>query len=252
MINVIPAIDIINGACVRLKQGDYAQKQIYSTDPVAVATMFRDCGAKQLHLVDLDGAKAGRIANSEILSKISAIVGLRVDFGGGVQSQNDISQAFACGASQVNCGTVAVKQREQFLNWLKLYGPESLILSADVRNEQIYVSGWQEQTELNIFEFLDDYVGAGLKWLCCTDITRDGMNSGPAFELYKKLVVRYPSLSVISSGGVSSIEDVSRLEDVGLQGCIIGRALYDGLLNAMELFKKFPGQELNKPLEAVC
>ena len=252
MITVIPAIDIIDGACVRLKQGDYSQKQIYSSDPVAVAISFRDAGATQIHLVDLDGAKAGRVVSASILEKVSALPGLRVDFGGGVQSESDLALVFKSGASQVNCGTIAVKQRELFLSWLTRSGEDSIILSADVRGEQICVSGWQERTEINIFTLLDDYISAGLKWLCCTDIARDGMGSGPAIKLYKKLIDRYPHLSVISSGGISSLDDIRILQDAGLKACIVGRALYDGLIDPIELFKEFPAQGFSEAKEATC
>jgi len=252
MITIIPAIDIIDGACVRLKQGDYTQKQIYSLDPLATAQRFYDLGARRLHLVDLDGAKAGRVVNSPILAQLAAIPGLDIDFGGGIQSDQDIESAFACGAKQVNCGTIAVKQKALFLTWLKKYGSDAIILSADVRGELVSVSGWQEQTKINIFALLDDYVAAGLKWLCCTDIGRDGMNSGPSLELYKTLVGRYPLLSVISSGGVSSIDDVRKLEDAGLTACIIGRALYDGLIDPRELFARFAPTNNSQEFEVSC
>ncbi len=225
---IIPAIDIINGQCVRLTQGDYDQKKVYNANPLEVAQQFEAAGVTRLHLVDLDGAKAKHIVNHKVLEKIATHTGLQIDFGGGLKSHEDVRIAFDSGASQITGGTVAVKNREMFLEWLEEYGSEKIILGADVRNAQIAVGGWQEQTSLDLFDFLQFFVGKGIQYVICTDISKDGMMQGPAFELYGQILTQFPSLKLIASGGVSNNEDIRRLEEMDLYGVIVGKAIYEG------------------------
>jgi phosphoribosylformimino-5-aminoimidazole carboxamide ribotide isomerase len=235
---IIPAIDIIVGKCVRLTQGDYAQKKIYNDDPLEVAKEFEGYGIEWLHLVDLDGAKSEHIVNYKVLEKITKNTKLQVDFGGGIKSDEDIKLAFDSGAHQITAGSIAVKSRETVLRWLQQFGAEKIIIGADVRDEYIAVSGWQEKSSVNLFDLIGDYVEHGAVNFICTDISRDGMLAGPAFKLYEKILDRFPELNLIASGGISSMDDVERLEEMGLYGAIIGKALYEGKIDLNKLVKR--------------
>ncbi|HYX08573.1 MAG TPA: 1-(5-phosphoribosyl)-5-[(5-phosphoribosylamino)methylideneamino]imidazole-4-carboxamide isomerase [Bacteroidales bacterium] len=238
MIEIIPAIDIIEGKCVRLSQGDYNVKKIYNEDPVKVAKEFEDAGIRRLHLVDLDGAKEKHIVNLPVLEKIVSNTSLQVDFGGGIKSGEDLDAVFDAGASLATIGSVAVTQQALFLSWLSNYGPDKLILGADVRDNYIAVSGWLETTGTRLFDFLDNYTAYGVKNILCTDISRDGMLIGTALELYDDLQKRYKQSKIIASGGVASVNEVEKLNDMGIGGVIIGKALYEGNITLEEL-KKF-------------
>jgi len=232
---IIPAIDIIDGKCVRLTQGDYAQKKVYNESPLEVAKEFEANRIKRLHLVDLDGAKSQHIVNEAVLKEITSNTSLQVDFGGGIKTDEDIRLAFDSGAHQITAGSIAVKSRETVLKWMEQYGSEKIILGADVKGEAIAVNGWQEESSLNLFDFLEDYVRHGIQYVICTDISKDGMMKGPAFELYKKMLDRFPELKLIASGGVSSMEDLDRLTELGLYGAIVGKAIYEGRIDLSRL-----------------
>ncbi len=232
---VIPAIDIIDGQCVRLSQGDYNEKTVYEKDPLAVAKRFEASGIKRLHLVDLDGAKAGSIVNHQVLESIASNTNLSIDFGGGVKSDDDIKMAFDYGAKQVTCGSIAVKNRDLVLNWVATYGPDKLILGADVKNKMVAIHGWTKTSDLYLDELLKDYLAAGLKYVICTDIATDGMLTGPNFNLYKELLINFPMMKLIASGGVSSNDDLLRLKSDGLHGAIVGKALYENRISLDEL-----------------
>ena len=239
--NIIPAIDLIEGKCVRLTQGDYAQKKIYNEKPLEVAKQFEDAGLMRLHLVDLDGAKAKKVVNWKVLETIASKTSLHVDFGGGVQSDDDLRVVFECGAKQVTGGSVAVKQPDLFESWLKTYGGEKIILGADARNEKIAVSGWEEGTEFWVYDFVEKYQEKGVKYIISTDVAKDGLLQGPSFDLYKNLQDRGPDLHVIASGGVSDMGDLEQLAEMNLYGVIVGKAIYEGRVTLAELSK------LNKP-----
>lgn len=232
---IIPAIDIINGQCVRLSQGDYNEMKIYDSDPLAVAKRFESAGIQNLHLVDLDGAKAGKIINDQVLKSITSNTKLKVDFGGGIKTDEDIKKAFDNGAEQVTCGSIAVKNRDQVLAWLSEYGAERLILGADVKDRMVAIHGWTETSQLSIDDLLKDYLTAGLKYVICTDISTDGMLSGPNIDLYKELIRDYPTLQLIASGGVSSAEDLDELKSGGLYGAIVGKAIYENRVSLDQL-----------------
>lgn len=232
---IIPAIDIINGKCVRLIQGDYAQKKEYHANPVEVAKSFQEAGIKRLHLVDLDGAKQKRIVNLSVLKDIATHTTLQIDFGGGVQSEKDLELAFSSGATQVTGGSIAVNDPEIFGNWLKKYGPEKIILGADVKEGKIAISGWQEQSEMGLFDFLEHYSNQSACYVICTDVSKDGLLAGPAIGLYQQILDRFPQLKLIASGGVTTIEDVDRLKTMGAYGVIIGKAIYEGNISLNEL-----------------
>ena len=235
MIEIIPAIDIIDAKCVRLSQGDYAQKKIYNENPLEVAKEFEANGIKRLHLVDLDGAKSSRIVNYKVLENIATHTNLIIDFGGGLKTDEDLRIAFESGASMVTGGSIAVKKRDIFLSWLKKYGSEKIILGADAKNEQIAVSGWQEGTSLNLFDFLKDYVAEGVSKIICTDISKDGMLQGSNVDLYVKIKTQFPELYVIASGGISSIDDILKLNDKGIDAVITGKAIYEGKITLKDL-----------------
>ncbi len=237
MIEIIPAIDIIDAKCVRLSQGDYAQKKVYNENPLEVAKEFEDNGIKRLHLVDLDGAKSNRIVNYKVLETIATHTNLTIDFGGGLKTDDDLRIAFESGASMVTGGSIAVKNREMFLSWLKKYSSEKIILGADAKHEQIAVSGWQEGTSLNLFDFLKDYVAEGVSKIICTDISKDGMLQGSNVDLYVKIKKQFPDLYVIASGGISSIDDILNLNEQGIDGVITGKAIYEGKISLKELKK---------------
>ncbi len=234
---IIPAIDIIDGKAVRLTKGDYNRKKVYNEDPLEVAKVFEDAGIRRLHLVDLDGAKAKRIVNHKVLERIAAGTSLKIDFGGGVQSDDDISIAFEAGATQVTGGSIAVRQPEMFEKWLKEYGPGKIILGADVKDGKIAVSGWQEQSAWILDDFLKQYIAKGVKYVISTDVSRDGVLAGPAVDLYEKMTINFPLLEVIASGGVSCIEDIYKLDKLPLHGVIVGKAIYENRITLEEIGK---------------
>jgi phosphoribosylformimino-5-aminoimidazole carboxamide ribotide isomerase len=235
MMTIIPAMDIIDGQCVRLTKGDFDTKKVYDNDPVAVAQRFEDIGVKRLHMVDLDGARTKQVVNQAVLEEVANKTGLEIDFGGGVQSDEDIRIVFDCGAKQVTAGSVSVKNPQIVKSWLDKYEIEKIILGADVKERMIAISGWQEKTNLNIEDFLENHVRQGFKYVICTDISRDGVLEGPAIELYEELKSKFSSIYLIASGGVGVIDDLSRLADMGADGVIIGKALYEGRIKLEEL-----------------
>lgn len=235
MIQIIPAIDLIEGKCVRLTQGDYGQKKIYNENPLEVALQFEDAGLKRLHLVDLDGAKAKKVVNWKVLEKIASKTSLHVDFGGGVQSDDDLKIAFESGAKQVTGGSIAVKQPDLFEHWLKTYGGDRIILGADAKNEKIAVSGWEEGTSIWVYDFVEEYVAKGVKYTISTDVAKDGLLQGPSFDLYKNLQDKCPDLNIIASGGIAGIEDVEKLAEMNIYGVIIGKAIYENRISLADL-----------------
>ncbi len=241
MIQIIPAIDMIDGKCVRLTQGDYGKKTIYNENPLEVALEFEDAGLKRLHLVDLDGAKAKKVINWKVLEKIASKTSLHIDFGGGVQSEDDINIVFESGAKQVTGGSVAVKQPALFEHWLEVFGGDRIILGADAKNEKVAVSGWEEGTQLWVYDFVEKYVEKGIKYAISTDVAKDGLLQGPSFDLYKNLQDKCPDLQIIASGGVSGIEDVEKLAEMNIYGVIIGKAIYEGRIKLAELTRFFDG-----------
>ena len=236
MIELIPAIDIIDGQCVRLTKGDYDQKTVYRDSPADVAREFEQLGFRRLHVVDLDGAKSKHIVNSEVLRQITTETRLTVDFGGGIKTDDDIEKAFAAGASMVTVGSIAVTQPELFLGWLDKYGAERMILGADVRNGKISINGWKEDSAEDLLPFLKKYIDHGVKTVLCTEISKDGTLQGPAIELYKQVMAEYPQLHLIASGGVSSLEDIKALDEAGIPAVVFGKAIYEGKINLKELW----------------
>lgn len=232
---IIPAIDLIDGQAVRLTQGDYSSKKVYNQDPVEVAKTFAGSGLTHVHVVDLDGAKGGGIVNHKVLERIATETNLHIDWGGGIKSDEDIRIAFESGAQQVTGGTIAVKQPEVFLGWLDKYGPERLILGADVRGEHIAVSGWQESSERRLDEFLADYVAKGLRHTICTDVAKDGLLQGSARELYRRIRAAQPELNLIASGGVDGLADLEELRTIGCYAAIVGKAIYEHRISLAEL-----------------
>jgi phosphoribosylformimino-5-aminoimidazole carboxamide ribotide isomerase len=235
MIELIPAIDIINGQCVRLTKGDYDQKTVYGS-PLDMAFEFDKIGYKRLHVVDLDGAKSKHIVNSPVLSHIADETMLEVDFGGGIKTDNDIEEAFRCGASMVTIGSIAVTNPELFLGWLEKYGPDRIILGADVRDGKISINGWKEDSTEDLLPFLKKYIDAGVRKVLCTEISKDGTLAGPAIDLYKRVMDTYPELHLIASGGVSSIDDIKALDAAGIPAVVFGKAIYEGKINLQELW----------------
>lgn len=232
---IIPAIDIIDGKCVRLTHGDYNQKKIYNEHPLEVAKEFEDAGIRRLHLVDLDGAKAGSVRNWKVLETIAAKASLVIDFGGGIKSEKDVQIVFDSGAALATIGSIAVKYEETFSKWLEKFTAGKFLLGADVKNEKITVSGWMEQTDIWVYDFIEKYIQKGMKQIFCTDVSKDGALEGPSIELYKSIVEKFPELHFIASGGVSSIDDVYKLQDVGCKAVIIGKAIYEGRIQLSEL-----------------
>ena len=232
---IIPAIDIIDGQCVRLVKGDYSQKTVYAENPVTVAKMFEDAGIRYLHLVDLDGAKSSGVKNWKILENITSLTNLVVDFGGGIKSDADIRRAFDAGAAQVNVGSIAVKDKPLFLSWVSRFGSEKIILSADVNNEKVSISGWKENTSIEVLPFVQSYHGKGVLYLVCTDIQKDGMLSGASLGLYEKILSRFPDIKLVASGGVTTVSEIDRLITLGVDGIIIGKALYENKLTLEDL-----------------
>jgi phosphoribosylformimino-5-aminoimidazole carboxamide ribotide isomerase len=237
VIEIIPAIDLIDGKCVRLSQGDYSQKTIYNENPLEVAKMFADSGIRRLHLVDLDGAKAHHIINHQVLERITSGTDLIVDFGGGLKSDEDLRIAFECGASMITGGSIAVKSPDVFSSWITKFGGEKIILGADVKNEKIAVGGWLETTELDLMPFILNYMQQGISKVICTDISKDGMLQGSALELYKKMLAEKPDMYLIASGGVSSMNDIILLQEAGIPAVITGKAIYEGKIKLNELSK---------------
>lgn len=238
MIELIPAIDLIDGKCVRLTQGDYGQKTIYNENPLEVAKQIEGAGIKRLHLVDLDGAKQKKIVNHKVLETIASGTSLHVDFGGGLQSDEDLKIAFQSGAKQITGGSIAVKNTELFSNWITQFGTEKIILGADCKSGMIAISGWQETTAISVFKLIEDYLQKGIQYCICTDVAKDGLLQGPSFGLYKEIMTRFPALKLIASGGVTSIDDIEKLNDMGIYGAIIGKAFYEGRIKLEDL-KKF-------------
>lgn len=235
MIELIPAIDIIDGKCVRLTKGDYDQKTIYNEDPVSQAIEFQRLGFRRLHIVDLDGAKSKHIVNDAVLKAITQATDLTVDFGGGIKSEADIEKAFVAGAHMVTIGSVAVTEPETFLDWLSKYGADRIILGADVRNGMVSINGWKEDSSEALLPFLEKYINAGVRNVLCTEISKDGTLAGPAIELYRKVMNQYPHLHLIASGGVSCNADICQLENNGIPAVVFGKAYYEGKIDIKEL-----------------
>lgn len=232
---IIPAIDIIDGKCVRLTKGDYSTKKVYNEDPLEVAKSFEDAGIRYLHLVDLDGAKASHIVNYKVLETIASKTDLNVDFGGGLKSNDDLRIAFESGANQITGGSIAVKSPELFETWIKAYGSEKIILGADAKNGKIATSGWLESSELDVIPFIASYEAKGIAYVICTDISKDGMLEGPSFSLYESILKRNPNIKLIASGGISKFEELPQLAALGCEGVIIGKAIYENRISLKEL-----------------
>lgn len=235
MIELIPAIDIIDGKCVRLSQGDYNSKKVYNENPVEVAKELEAHGIRRLHVVDLDGAVSHHVVNYRTLEQIASRTSLVIDFGGGVKSDEDLVIAFESGAQMVTGGSIAVQNPERFCHWLQTYGSERIILGADVKDRRIAVNGWKDESACELFPFLEDYVGKGIRKVICTDINCDGMLQGPSISLYKEMLEAHPDLYLIASGGVGSTEDIRQLEATGIPAVIFGKALYEGRITFKEL-----------------
>ncbi len=232
---IIPAIDIIDDKCVRLTQGDYAQKTIYNENPLEVALEFESIGITRLHLVDLDGAKLGKVVNYKVLEKIASKTKLSIDFGGGIKTDDDIETVFNYGADLATIGSIAVKNKELFFSWIKKYGTEKIFLGADVKNEKIAVGGWLETTNVSIYDFIEENLTEGIKYVFCTDISKDGLLQGPAIDLYKNILSKFPSLNLTASGGVSKLDDLRELKNIGCSSSIVGKAIYEGRITMNEL-----------------
>jgi phosphoribosylformimino-5-aminoimidazole carboxamide ribotide isomerase len=233
----IPAIDIIDGKCVRLTKGDYNQKKVYNEHPIEVALMFEDAGISRLHLVDLDGAKAGAVKNWKVLEAIAGKTKLLVDFGGGIKSVEDVHVVFNSGAALATVGSMAVKDATLFEMLLLKFGADKFLLGADVKDEKIAIHGWLEQTDLNIHDFLGQYIAKGVQQFFCTDIAKDGMMMGPSTDLYKKILEQQKDIQLIASGGIRHIDDVMEMKEIGMAGAIIGKAIYEGKIDVKELAK---------------
>lgn len=234
---IIPAIDIIDGKCVRLTQGDYAQKKVYNENPLDVAKSFEDIGVRRLHLVDLDGAKKGEVVNLKVLERIAASTGLTIDFGGGIKKEEDIRNVFNAGASIATIGSIAVKNKELFFQWVQRYGAEKILLGADVKEDKIAIGGWLETTNVTIYEFINQNLEKGITTIFCTDISKDGLLQGPSTTLYKKIKDTFPSLHLIASGGVATVEDLDKLKEVPCSGAIVGKAIYEGRITMKQLMR---------------
>lgn len=231
----IPAIDIIDGKCVRLTQGDYSKKTIYHKYPLEVAKQFEDAGLTRLHLVDLDGAKAGTVKNWKTLETIAGKTKLTIDFGGGIKTEKDVNIVFESGAALATVGSIAVKDEAIFIDWLKKFGADKFLLGADVKDEKIAINGWVETTNIWIYDFIAKYIDIGVNQIFCTDVSKDGKMEGPSIDLYKNIISKFPDLHFIASGGVSSIADVHKLIEVGCKGVIIGKAIYEGKVSLRQL-----------------
>ncbi len=245
MIEIIPAIDIIDAKCVRLSKGDYEQKKVYNEDPLEVALQFESHGLKRLHLVDLDGAKAQKVVNWKVLEKIAGKTNLTIDFGGGIKSDDDMRIVFESGAEMATIGSIAVKKPDLFEKWLGLYGSEKIILGADVNKRKIAVSGWLEVTEIDILDFLKEYIDKGVKNVLCTDISKDGMLQGTSHELYKELVEGFSEMYLIASGGITEISELQRLNKENVAAAVVGKAIYEGFIKLEELERLIVTNEFN-------
>jgi phosphoribosylformimino-5-aminoimidazole carboxamide ribotide isomerase len=232
---IIPAIDIMDGKCVRLTQGDYEQKKIYNEHPLEVAKQFEDAGLKRLHLVDLDGAKAGSVKNWKVLETIAGKTSSIIDFGGGIKKEDDVKIVLECGASLATVGSIAVKDETTFLKWLLIFGADKFLLGSDVKEEKIAINGWIEKTDIWIYDFIEKYIAHGVKQIFCTDVSKDGKLDGPAIELYNNIITKFPELHFIASGGISSVKDLEELQTAGCKGAIIGKAIYEGRISLKEL-----------------
>lgn len=238
MIELIPAIDIIEGQCVRLCQGRYDTKQVYG-NPVDMAQEFEQLGFRRLHLVDLDGAKSRHVVNDRVLYEISRKTQLVVDFGGGIKTEDDLKRVFDAGAALVTVGSIAITQPELYIEWLGTYGSDHMILGADVRNGMVSINGWKEDSRTHLTDFLNRYETAGNRNVLCTEISRDGMLQGPAIDLYKAIMQAHPDCYLIASGGVSGIDDIDRLQDAGIPAVVFGKAIYEGRIDMKELSRKY-------------
>ena len=234
---LIPAIDIIDGKCVRLTQGDYSKKTIYHKNPLDVAKQFEDAGLTRLHLVDLDGAKAGAVKNWKVLEIIAGKTKLVIDFGGGIKTEKDVDIVFECGAALATVGSIAVKDEAAFTLWIDKFGANKFLLGADVKDEKIAINGWLETTDIWIYDFIEKYINKGIQQIFCTDVSKDGKMEGPSIDLYKNIISKFPSLFFIASGGVSSMADIDQLQEIGCKGVIIGKAIYEGKISLSELTK---------------
>jgi phosphoribosylformimino-5-aminoimidazole carboxamide ribotide isomerase len=232
---IIPAIDIMDGKCVRLEQGDYSKIILYSKNPLEIAKQFEDAGLRRLHLVDLDGARKGSVKNWRILELIAGKTGLIIDFGGGIKSEKDVQIVFDSGAAFATVGSTAVKNETEFVSWLNHFGVEKFLLGADVKEEKIVVHGWQETTEIWIYDFIEKYLQQGIQQIFCTDVSKDGKLEGPSIELYKNILQKFPSMHFIASGGVSSMKDLEELKAIGCRGAIVGKAIYENRISIKEL-----------------
>lgn len=232
---IIPAIDVIDGKCVRLTQGDYAQKTVYNENPLEVAKQFEDAGIRRLHLVDLDGARTGCVVNLKVLEQIAGATSLVIDFGGGIKTEETLNDVFNAGANLATTGSVAAKEPETFYSWVEKYGAGRFLLGADVKNEKLAVHGWLEETDILVYDFIADNINQGVKNIFCTDISKDGLMKGPAIDLYKKIIEKNPEVHLIASGGVSSMHDLELLKNNGCYGVIIGKAIYEGKITLNEL-----------------
>ena len=240
---IIPAIDIIDGKCVRLSKGDYSTKKIYNENPLEVAMEFEDHGIECLHLVDLDGAKSQHIVNYKVLDSIAGKTNLKVDFGGGLKTNEDLKIAFENGAKQITGGSIAVKNPDLFKQWLLAYGSDKIILGADANDEKVAISGWLEESDEELVPFISAYIKEGIEYVICTDISKDGMLEGPSFDLYKKIVENVPGIKLIASGGVSTFEELPKLAELGCEGTIIGKAIYEGRISLKQLENFIVGGE---------
>ncbi len=232
---IIPAIDIINGKCVRLSKGDYATEKVYNENPLEVAKMFEAHGLQHLHLVDLDGAKASHIVNYKVLETIASNTNLSIDFGGGLKSDEDLRIAFESGANQITGGSIAVKNPEIFKNWLQKFGADKIILGADANNEKVAVGGWLEESDKELIPFIQSYEKEGVSYFICTDISKDGMLQGPSFDLYQKILNETTNIKLIASGGISTFEELPRLAEMGCEGTIVGKAIYEHKISMKQL-----------------
>jgi phosphoribosylformimino-5-aminoimidazole carboxamide ribotide isomerase len=232
---IIPAIDIIDGKCVRLTKGDYNTKIIYNENPLEVAKEFEAHGVEYLHLVDLDGAKSSQIVNYKILEQIASKTRLKIDFGGGLKSDADLKIAFDSGANQITGGSIAIKNRTLFEKWIQEYGSDKIILGADANNEKIAISGWLEESDEDLIPFIRAYQGKGIKHVICTDIAKDGMLEGPSFDLYSKIIAEATDIKLIASGGISTFDELPKLSEIGCEGTIIGKAIYEGRISLKQL-----------------
>jgi phosphoribosylformimino-5-aminoimidazole carboxamide ribotide isomerase len=234
---IIPAIDLIEGKCVRLTEGDYSQKKIYNEHPLEVAKQFENAGLTRLHLVDLDGAKSGAVKNWKVLEAIAGKTSLVIDFGGGIKTEKDVEIVFNSGAKFATVGSIAVKEDRVFVQWLKQFGADRFLLGADVKNEKIAIGGWLETTDIGVYDFIEKYIDQGVQQIFCTDVSKDGKLEGPSTELYKQLIERFQNLHLIASGGVSCLQDLDALQHIGCAAVIIGKAIYEGRINLSELSK---------------